>query len=48
MINIAIVGAAGYSGIELIKILANHPHADIKYITSRSYNTQKLGDLLPQ
>lgn len=29
MINVGIVGAAGYSGLELIKILNNHPGADI-------------------
>ncbi|MCX7875164.1 MAG: N-acetyl-gamma-glutamyl-phosphate reductase [Melioribacteraceae bacterium] len=30
MIKIAIIGASGYSGEELIKILLNHPHAEIK------------------
>ena len=28
-INIAIVGASGYTGLELIKILLNHPHFEI-------------------
>lgn len=30
MIKTAIVGASGYTGIELIKILLNHPHFEIK------------------
>ncbi len=30
MIKTAIVGASGYTGIELIKILLNHPHFKIK------------------
>lgn len=34
-VKIGIVGAAGWVGIELIKILLNHPNASIKVITSR-------------
>jgi N-acetyl-gamma-glutamyl-phosphate reductase len=30
MIKTAIVGASGYTGIELIKILLNHPYFEIK------------------
>ena len=35
-INVGIVGAAGYTGGELIRILLNHPHADIDRIQSSS------------
>ena len=31
-INIAIAGATGYIGLELIKILSNHPKARILYL----------------
>ena len=31
-INIAIAGATGYIGLELIKILSNHPKAKILYL----------------
>lgn len=36
MINIGIVGAAGYSGVELIKLLLNHPEAEIKKLFGQS------------
>ena len=47
MINTAIVGAAGYSGLELISILSRHPHAKIQYITSNSYAGKNIGDIFP-
>jgi N-acetyl-gamma-glutamyl-phosphate reductase len=34
MINVAIVGASGYTGLELIKILVNHPEFNITYISN--------------
>ena len=34
--NIAISGATGFSGIELIKILLKHPYANIKYLFAQS------------
>jgi N-acetyl-gamma-glutamyl-phosphate reductase len=35
-IQVGIVGGAGYTGGELIRILLNHPHADIHFVHSRS------------
>jgi N-acetyl-gamma-glutamyl-phosphate reductase len=35
-VRIGIIGGAGYTGGELIRILANHPHAAITFIHSRS------------
>ena len=35
-ISIGIVGGAGYTGGELIRLLINHPNADISFIHSRS------------
>ena len=32
-----IVGASGYTGGELVRLLLNHPEVDIEYITSRRY-----------
>ena len=34
MIKIGIAGGAGYTAGELIRILVNHPQAEIKYIQS--------------
>lgn len=36
MIRVGIIGGAGYTGGELIRILINHPQVDIVYIHSRS------------
>ncbi len=35
MIKIGIVGGTGYTGVELLRLLAAHPEADIRAITSR-------------
>ncbi len=39
MINVAIVGASGYTGLELLKILINHPQFNITYIANSTGNT---------
>jgi N-acetyl-gamma-glutamyl-phosphate reductase len=42
--NVAIIGASGYTGLELIKILINHPKFNISYIANSSgeMNVQDL------
>jgi N-acetyl-gamma-glutamyl-phosphate/LysW-gamma-L-alpha-aminoadipyl-6-phosphate reductase len=37
MIKVSIVGASGYTGGELIRILLNHPKVEISKLTSRQY-----------
>ena len=39
MLNIAIVGATGYTGLELVKILLNHPNFNITYIANSEGGT---------
>ena len=34
MLNIAIVGVSGYTGLELLKILINHPYFNITYLAN--------------
>jgi N-acetyl-gamma-glutamyl-phosphate reductase len=46
MIDVAIIGASGYTGLELVKILINHPHFNITYIANSEGNT-KLSNLHP-
>lgn len=46
MINVAIIGASGYTGLELIKILINHKEFNICYIADTSGN-KKIEDLHP-
>ncbi|MEA3221709.1 MAG: N-acetyl-gamma-glutamyl-phosphate reductase [Thermodesulfobacteriota bacterium] len=45
-ISIGILGATGYTGIELIRLLYNHPEAKITYCSSRQYNGKKISDVL--
>ena len=35
-VNVGIIGGAGYTGGELIRLLINHPHANITYVQSKS------------
>ena len=35
-IKVGIIGGAGYTGGELIRILLNHPHVEIAYVHSKS------------
>jgi len=39
MLNVAIVGASGYTGLELVKILINHPKFNLTYIANSSGDT---------
>lgn len=47
MISIGIVGGTGYTGAELLRILAMHPQVEIKTITSRSRAGQAIASLYP-
>jgi N-acetyl-gamma-glutamyl-phosphate reductase len=44
--NVAIIGASGYTGLELIKILINHPKFNITYIAN-STGEEKVQELHP-
>lgn len=46
-INAAIVGANGYGGLELIRLLAQHEHVTITSLVSRSEAGQKVVDIFP-
>lgn len=47
MINVGILGANGYTGAELMKILSKHKEADIKILSSRSEQGKKVTDVYP-
>ena len=42
MISIGIVGASGYTGEELIRLLLMHPEASIDVLTSRTHAGKAL------
>ena len=46
-IKIGIVGATGYTGVELLRILAQHPQADIVAVTSRQDAGSPVADMFP-
>ncbi|MFH1245278.1 MAG: N-acetyl-gamma-glutamyl-phosphate reductase [Candidatus Omnitrophota bacterium] len=48
MIKIAIVGATGYAGEELLKILARHSQADIVSVSAKIDSPQKIGAIFPE
>ena len=48
MIHVAIIGAAGLSGLELIRILARHPRVKLEALTSGKYAGQSVGEAFPE
>src|ERR1700723_1756053 len=46
--KVAIVGASGYSGEELVRLLLNHPHAELVAVTSRQNAGQTLAQVFPK
>ena len=46
--KVAIVGASGYSGEELVKLLLSHPHAELTAVTSRQNAGQTLAQVFPK
>ncbi|MGI6368545.1 MAG: N-acetyl-gamma-glutamyl-phosphate reductase [Anaerolineae bacterium] len=47
MVKIGIMGAAGYTGFELVSIFARHPEAEIVFATSGSNAGQLMRDIYP-
>jgi N-acetyl-gamma-glutamyl-phosphate reductase len=46
--KVAIVGASGYSGEELVRLLLNHPQAELVAVTSRQSAGQTLAQVFPR
>ena len=46
-IKAGIVGATGYAGAELVRLLTSHPEAEISAISSVSFEGDKLSDVYP-
>lgn len=47
MIRVGIVGGTGYTGVELLRLLARHPEAEIAVITSRGEAGVAVADMFP-
>ena len=47
IINAAILGSTGYTGIELIRLLSFHKKVEIKYLISKSNYGKEISDFYP-
>ena len=47
MIKVGIVGGTGYTGVELLRLLAGHPQVELQVITSRSEAGGAVSALFP-
>ncbi|MES2355937.1 MAG: N-acetyl-gamma-glutamyl-phosphate reductase [Pseudomonadota bacterium] len=47
MIKVGIVGGTGYTGVELLRLLVQHPHAELIAITSRKEAGMPVVDMFP-
>ena len=47
MHRIAVVGASGYTGIELLRLLSQHPQVELTTVTSRQYAGQAVSEVFP-
>jgi N-acetyl-gamma-glutamyl-phosphate reductase len=47
MIKVGVIGGTGYTGVELLRLLAGHPDVTLSVITSRSEAGRPVADLFP-
>lgn len=47
-VKAAIVGASGYSGEELVRLLLHHPQVELTAVTSRQYAGQTIAQVFPK
>lgn len=47
MVNVGVIGATGYVGIEIVRLLQNHPGINITSVVSQSFVGQKISDVYP-
>ena len=46
-LKVGIIGGSGYTGIELLRLLHQHPGAEVHAITSRALQGKKLYEVFP-
>lgn len=46
-IKIGIIGGTGYTGVELLRLLAVHPNAELAVISSRSEAGMPVAEMFP-
>lgn len=46
-LRVAVLGATGYAGVELLRILLRHPRVRLETITSQQHAGKRIGDIYP-
>jgi N-acetyl-gamma-glutamyl-phosphate reductase len=47
-IKVAVIGASGYAGEELVRLLLGHPHVDLVAVTSRQFIDKTIAQIFPR
>ncbi|MCK5914414.1 MAG: N-acetyl-gamma-glutamyl-phosphate reductase, partial [Desulfuromusa sp.] len=47
MLKVAVIGASGYTGVELLRILVGHPEVEICCVTSRQHEGLPINQVFP-
>ena len=47
-IQVGILGATGYTGVELVKLLHKHPHTSLSFVSSQTYAGSKMSEVFPE
>src|SRR3989344_5934614 len=47
MLKVAVVGAPGYSGEELLRVLVSHPEVKITHVSGKEDREEKISDIFP-
>ncbi|GAB1475822.1 N-acetyl-gamma-glutamyl-phosphate reductase [Bacillota bacterium] len=45
LVKAGVVGASGYGGVELVRLLRGHPYAKLEAVSSRSFHGQNISDI---
>ena len=45
MIPVAVLGGSGYTGVELMRLIANHPELNLVAVSSRQYQGQAVASI---
>lgn len=46
-VKAGVIGASGYAGAELVRLLWNHPFVEVSAISSNSYTGERIADIYP-
>ena len=47
MTSVGIIGASGFTGAELLRLCAQHPHLDVRLATGDTQAGSRVADLYP-